>query len=45
MTWLFQQPVAWQEIIIGIVLMVVALFAEDWIDRYRQRNEWRKRSR
>jgi hypothetical protein len=38
-SWLFQQPTAWQEILIGIVLMVVALFAEDWID------QWRKRSR
>lgn len=37
MTWLFQQPVAWQEILIGIILMAVALFIEDRIDQWRKR--------
>jgi hypothetical protein len=37
--WLSQQLVAWQEILLGCLLLVVGLFAEDWID------EWRKRTR
>ena len=40
-TWLFQQPVAWQEILIGVILGVVVLFAEDWIDQWRERRRSR----
>lgn len=42
MNWLFQQPPAWLEIVIGVVLLVVGLFAEDWIDQWRgrQRKRW-----
>lgn len=27
----------WQEVIFGVVMLIVGLFAEDWIDRYRSR--------
>jgi hypothetical protein len=33
--WLFEQPPAWMEIVIGIALSVSVLFLEDYIDRYR----------
>lgn len=36
--WLFEQPPAWLEILIGVSLGIVFLYAEDWIDRFRGRN-------
>ena len=35
--WLFEQPPAWLEIVIGIVIGLLFLYGEDWIDRYRGR--------
>jgi len=37
--WLFEQPTAWQEILIGIILGIVLLYLEDAIDRYRNRHD------
>lgn len=28
---------AWQEVVFGIVLLIVGLFLEDWIDQWRER--------
>ncbi len=37
MSFLFRQFDAWEEILFGFILMLLALFAEDWIDRFRTR--------
>lgn len=39
MSWLFQQPVMWQEIGLGILFTVIALYAEDFIDQWRNRKK------
>ena len=35
--WLTRQLVGWEEIAVGVGLMTLALFAEDWIDQWRER--------
>jgi len=42
MSWLFQQLVGWQEICKDIVLILLALWAEDQIDQWRQRRRTAK---
>ena len=37
MTWLREQMSAWQEIVFGLLMLVVGLFLEDWIDQWRER--------
>jgi hypothetical protein len=45
MRWLFEQPPAWLEILIGVTLGLFFLWGEDWIDRYRGRKGNGKRDR
>jgi hypothetical protein len=37
MSWLYQQPVMWQELIMLFGGIVIGLYFEDWIDQWRQR--------
>ncbi len=36
-SWLFEQPQVWMELVMGVIFTLLALYAEDWIDTYRNR--------
>ena len=44
MAWWFDQMNRWQEVVFGGIMLLIGLFLEDWIDRYRDRKRKNGRS-